>query len=267
MMKPFLVFVSIVIILCLTGLSAEVNAKGLETGREVTVPILLYHSISSDSSTNSRYAVSMTDFKDQMEQLRYWGYSSITIKDLVDHINKGHPLPRRPIVVSFDDGYLDVFDNAFPIMERYGFTGTVYIVANRLNSDGFLQVEELQELLNHGWEVGSHGMTHTELTQNHALVRNEVLQSRLDIENALGMKVFSFAYPFGLSDWYVSSKVLDYGYRAAVGVGHLMLHSYGTVYNLSRREVQGGVDLEAFAELLPWTNHFVPSPPRRHIPD
>jgi len=266
-MKPFIVFISIIIILSLTGFSTEVSAEGLEKERVVTVPILLYHRISNDSSANNRYTVSVTDFKDQMEQLRHWGYSSITIKDLVDHINKGHSLPRRPIVITFDDGYLDVFDNAFPIMERYGFSGTVYIVANRLNSDGFLQVEELQEILNHGWEVGSHGMTHTELTQNHILVRNEILQSRLDIEDALGIKVFSLAYPFGLWDWYVSSKVFDYGYRAAVGVGNISNHSYGTAYNLSRREVQGGVDLEAFAELLPWTNHFVPSPPRKYLPD
>ncbi len=266
-MKPFIVFVSIIIILSLTGLSAEVSAEGMEKEGEVTVPILLYHRISNDNSADSRYAVSVTDFKDQMEQLRYWGYTSITIKDLVDHINKGNSLPQRPIVITFDDGNLDVYENAFPIMERYGFTGTVYIVANRLNSEGFLQAEELQELLNHGWEVGSHGMTHTELTQNHALVRNEILQSRLDIEDALGIKVFSFAYPFGTLDWYVSSKVFDYGYRAAVGVGNLTNHSYGTVFNLSRREVQGGIDLEAFAELLPWTNYFLPSPPRKYLPN
>jgi hypothetical protein len=98
-------------------------------------------------------------------------------------------------------------------------------------------------------------------------VRNEILRSRLDIEDALGIKVFSLAYPFGLLDMYVSSKVFDYGYRAAVGVGNISNHSNGTIYNLSRREVQGGVDLEAFAELLPWTNHFLPSPPRKYLPD
>jgi len=266
-MRPFIGFTLSLIILCLTGLSAEVNAKVLEKERVVTVPILLYHSISSDRSADNRYTVSVSDFEDQMERLRFWGYSSITIKDLVDHINKGSSLPRRPIVISFDDGYLNVYDTAFPIMERYGFSGTVYIVANRLNSDGFLQLAELQELLNSGWEVGSHGMTHTELTQNHSLVRNEILQSRLDIENALGIKVFSFAYPFGSLDWYVSSKVYDYGYRAAVGVGNISNYSNSTLYNLSRREVQGGFDLAAFAKLLPWTNYFVPAPNRAYIPD
>jgi peptidoglycan/xylan/chitin deacetylase (PgdA/CDA1 family) len=267
MMKKF-IFLSLTIsFLCLTGITSLAHAGETASERVVKVPILLYHRISDENSADNRYAVTVADFKEQMERLRYWGYSSITIKQLVDHLNKGSDLPRRPVVISFDDGYLDVYQNAFPIMERYGFTGTVYIVANRLESYGFLQEEQIKELIEHGWDVGSHSLTHTELTQNHALVRKEILQSRLDLENALGIKIFSFAYPFGSLDWYVSYKVYDYGYRAGVGVGNLVTHSSGTIYNLSRREIQGDADLEAFADLMPWSNHFVPAPRRKHIPD
>ena len=266
-MKKTLFLALIIATLCLTTTASNAYARELASDRVVTVPILLYHSVSDENPEDNRYAISMADFKDQMGRLRYWGYSTITIKQLVDHINKGSDIPRRPVVISFDDGYLDVFQNAFPIMERYGFTGTVYIVANRLQSDGFLQVEQLKELVDHGWEVGSHSMTHTELTQNHALVRKEILQSRLDLENALEIKVFSFAYPFGSLDWYVSYKVSDYGYQAGVGVGNLVNHSSGTTYNLSRREIQGDVDPEAFADILPWSDHFVSAPRRKYIPD
>jgi peptidoglycan/xylan/chitin deacetylase (PgdA/CDA1 family) len=266
-MKKFIFLTLTISILYLTGIPSLASANELASDRVATVPILLYHSISDENSEDNRYAVSVADFKDQMERLRYWGYSPVTIKQLVDHLNKGYSLPRRPVVISFDDGYLDVYQNAFPIMEHYGFTGTVYIVANRLESDGFLQVEQLKELLDHGWDVGSHSMTHTELTLNHALVRMEILQSRLDLENALGIKVFSFAYPFGAIDWYVSYKVSDYGYRAGVGVGNLDIHSSGTVYNLSRREIQGDSDLGDFADILPWADRFIPAPRRKHIPD
>jgi peptidoglycan/xylan/chitin deacetylase (PgdA/CDA1 family) len=266
-MMPLLIKALIVFSLSTSGIFQGFPFLNDSFDRVVTVPILLYHSITNARTADSRYAVSIDDFREQMQQLKFWGYSTITVKQLVDHIKKGSSLPPRPVVISFDDGYLDVYDNAFPIMEKFGFIGTVYIVANRLNSDGFLQEEELRVLLDNGWEVGSHGMTHTELTQNHGLVRQEVLQSRLDLEDALGIKVFSFAYPFGSLDWYVSSKVYDYGYRAAVGVGHIVVHSYGTVYNMSRREVQGDADLEAFADLLPWSNYFVPAPSRKFIPE
>ncbi len=266
-MKPIFFIRLIVAALSMCGFAQKVSAIDAPSDRVVTVPILLYHHITSSNLADTRYSVSVTDFKLQMEQLKYWGYATITIEQLVNHINKGYALPRRPIVISFDDGYKDVFDNAFPIMEQNGFTGTVYVVANRLKADGFLQEEQLQALLDHGWEVGSHSMTHTELVQNHALVRQEILQSRLDLEKALGIKVISFAYPFGSEDSYVSRKVYDYGYQAGVGVGHLSRHSFSTIYNLSRREVKGDLDLQGFADLLPWTNHFIPAPRIKYIPD
>lgn len=265
-LKSILVFFGIGIFLFFSVFIIKAEAADLDRDLQVTVPILLYHNISNDDSASNRYVVDVSDFKKQMEQLRKWGYSSITIKDLIDHISYGKPLPARPVVISFDDGYIEVFTTAFPIMEKLGFRGTVYIVANRLSADGFLTIEELQELIDQDWEVGSHGMTHTELTQNHNLVRNEILQSRLDLENALGVKIYSFAYPFGALDWYVSNKVYDYGYQAAVGVGTLSDHSFGTIYNLSRREVQGDYSLETFSGLLPWTN-YAPEPVRKYKPE
>jgi len=266
-MMPLVINALLIFTLSVSGFFQGISSANVSSDRVVTVPILLYHNITDARSADSRYTVSIDNFRNQMEQLRYWGYSTITVKELVDHVRKGSTLPLRPVVISFDDGYLEIYDNAYPIMEKYGFTGTVYIVANRLNADGFLQDDELQILLDSGWEVGSHGMTHTELTQNHDLVRQEILQSRLDLEDALGIKVFSFAYPFGSVDSYISGKVYDYGYPAAVGVGHIMVHSYGTVYNLSRREVQGDADMEAFADILPWSNYFVPAPRRKYIPE
>lgn len=266
MLKKILISSFLGLVSCIAWIAVDLDQAQAASYRVATVPILLYHSIPNHSSPNDRYDVSAAHFDEQMKQLRAWGYSTITIQQLVNHINKGHSLPPRPIVISFDDGYQNIFANAYPILERYGFTGTVYIVANRLNSDGFLNQKELQQLVDSGWEVGSHGMTHTELTQNHALVRREILQSRLDLNGALKIKVFSFAYPFGSLDWYISSKVLDYGYFAAVGVGNLSVHSSGTVYNLSRREVQGDVSLEDFTELLPWTGRYVPPPKRKYTP-
>lgn len=245
---------------------------GIDTGRALavsdrvaTVPILLYHDIPNHSAPSERYSVSAARFDEQMKLLKDYGYSTITIQQLVNHIREGQVLPARPIVISFDDGYQNIYDNAYPIMERYGLTGTVYIVANRLRSDGFLDRGQLKEMLASGWEVGSHGMTHTELTQNHDLVRTEILQSRLDLNDALGIKVFSFAYPFGSLDWYISSKVLDYGYFSAVGVGNLSQHSAGTIYNMSRREIEGDATLEEFEALLPWSGRNVP-PRRKYTP-
>ena len=82
------------------------------------------------------------------------------------------------------------------------------------------------------------------------IVRYEELQSRLDLEEALGVPVKTFAYPFGLTNKYVSQSAQDYGYMAAVGLGTSNEHTWGTLYYLSRREVQGDYNLEQFVGLL-----------------
>lgn len=230
------------------------------------VPILLYHSIPDQAYAENRYQVTAATFERQMQLLRRWGYRTISIQELVDHLYTGYALPPRPIVITFDDGYQNVFDIAFPIMQRNGFTGTVYIVANRLNAEGFMHADQLNTLVQAGWEVGSHGMTHTNLTLNHDQVRREILQSRLDLNQALGIKVNSFAYPFGEVDPYISSKVYDYGYRSAVGVGNLIVHSSGTVFNLSRREVRADAAMGDFIDLLPWFGRYSAAPRRKYKP-
>jgi peptidoglycan/xylan/chitin deacetylase (PgdA/CDA1 family) len=240
-------------------------ASDPEPESTITVPILLYHHVTKEK-VSDRYNVTPKHFQEQMEVLKKLGYQTITIKRLSDVLSRGGTLPDRPVVITFDDGNLDNYENAYPVMKKLGFVGSVYIVSNRLKSDGFLQKKQLAEMIEDGWEVGSHSLSHADLVQNHAMIRQEVLQSRLDLEKALDIKVYSFAYPFGLSDWYVSKKVYEYGYKAGLGVGTSYNHSQGTVYNLSRREVYGDYDLEEFKALIPWLDPPLFNHPLRNIP-
>jgi peptidoglycan/xylan/chitin deacetylase (PgdA/CDA1 family) len=101
-----------------------------------------------------------------------------------------------------------------------------------------------------GWEVGSHSETHVDLTQNPDVVSHEELQSRLDLEEATGAPVMTFAYPFGLTNDYVTRMAQESGYVAAVGLGTSVRHTWNTLYYLSRREVQGNYILKQFVGLL-----------------
>ena len=112
---------------------------------DVITPILLYHHV-SDAGNGIRYYVSNADFRAQMQALHDWGYNSITVSELVDVLIHGGELPNRPVVITFDDGNIDVYQNAFPMMHALGFVGTFYIVANRLQSKYFVNVEQLQEM-------------------------------------------------------------------------------------------------------------------------
>jgi len=217
---------------------------------DVYVPILLYYHIDV-AEDGSRFYVSPEDFREQMEYLRANKYVPISITDLILVLINGGELPARAVVITFDGGGESVYENAFPIMQETGFAGVVYVVANRLYSDGFLNTEQLSEMVAAGWQVGSQGMTHQDLTLAHELARTELLQSRLDLENALDTRVTTFAYPFGNMDGFIATKLEEYGYFSAVGLGNSSSHTWGTIYNLGRIEVQGTVSMDDFVAAFP----------------
>lgn len=218
---------------------------------EVIAPILLYHHVDYNNDSE-RYNVYPDRFAEQMQALNDWGYKAITITDLILAITEGNELPPRPVVITFDDGHLSVYENAFPIMQNYGYPGVTYVVAKWLKAEDFMGVEELTEMIAAGWEVGSHSNTHIDLSKNISAVNYEVLQSKQTLEDSLSEPVNTFAYPFGAFKALIGDRVRRYGYLGGVGLGRGWTHSEKTLYYLKRIEVNGGYDLETFASLLPW---------------
>lgn len=218
---------------------------------EVTVPILLYHHV-ADIEPGNRYYVSPNAFDQQMAWLAQNGYTTITISTVVQAITTGAMLPPRPVVISFDDGDDDVYINAFPIMQKYGYVGTFYLIASRIDGKNVVTTDHVAELVAAGWEIGSHSNTHVDLSKNHDALPFEVVTSRDDLQYRLQVPVNTFAYPFGAIDPAVVNAVANNGYLGAVGLGILSNHNLSTLYYLSRLEVQSDYDMEKFISLLPW---------------
>ncbi len=219
----------------------------------VTCPILLYHQI-ADITPPSQYYMPPGDFKMQMEALRDWGYTPIPISLLVQAITAGTALPLRPIVITFDDGDQNVYTNAFPVMREFGFPGVIFVVSSAVNGLDHLTSDEILEMVAAGWEVGDHSMTHINLADDHGQVWVEASQSRLDLQDSLGIPINIFAYPYGAADTFVMEKVSQYGYQAAVGLGTSSLQGPNNLFYLSRIEVTYGTTLDQFAALLPWSD-------------
>lgn len=236
-----------------TPLPTDTPAPVYNPPGEVIAPILLYHHV-SDTGNGNRYFITPDVFRAQLQALRDWGYTSVTVSDLVNALVNGGNLPVRPVAITFDDGNIDIYQNAFPIMQEMGFVGTFYIVANRLQSKYYVHADQLQEMINAGWEIGCHGMSHIDLTLDHSVIGYEVASSRSILEDALGVSVKTFAYPYGIIDDFVVSKVSEYGYQAGMGLGTSWRHTWGTLFYLSRIEVQSSYDMNKFASLLPWSN-------------
>ncbi len=217
----------------------------------VTAPILLYHHVGVDSN-NSRYYVSPPAFAQQMDWLHLNGYTAVTISTVVNALVDGGDLPPKPVAITFDDGNQSIYTHAFPVMQNYGFVGTIYLVANRLDRSKFLNREQIREMLEAGWEIGSHSMTHADLTIDAAMLRSEVWESGEILSKALEAPVKTFAYPFGAINPFVVERTRRYGYRAAVGLGTSFSHDLGDLFYLNRIEVRNGYDLNRFIGFMPW---------------
>jgi peptidoglycan/xylan/chitin deacetylase (PgdA/CDA1 family) len=237
-----------------TPLSTPTLPHVLNLPEYVSVPILLYHHVSG-TGYSSRYAVTPTNFRRQMGALRDWGYTTITPTRLIDVLTYGGELPDRPVIITFDDGYLDVYQNAFPIMKEMGFNGAFYIYVDHLQQRNFVNAEQLKEMVAAGWEIGSHSMTHIDLTSHHSDAEYEMLQSRRTLQEVTGEEINTFAYAYGKSDDFLKGKLKEYGYLGGIGLGMDWDHSLDSLFYLNRREVQGGYDLSTFEDLLPWSGN------------
>jgi peptidoglycan/xylan/chitin deacetylase (PgdA/CDA1 family) len=218
----------------------------------VLVPIILYHRIDI-SPINSQYYVPPQKFEEEMKLLHDWGYTTITTELLIKAITEGADLPPRPLIITFDDGHLNNYTTAFPIMQKYGFTGILYLVANYLGADQYMNAEQIKEMAAAGWEVGSHSISHLDLTTlDPERQRHEIVDSREILEAKLGIPVLTFSYPFGMSN----PGIIDYthfaGYIAGMSLG--FTHDQGTsnLYTLQRRDIKGTYDVKQFAAFLPW---------------
>jgi peptidoglycan/xylan/chitin deacetylase (PgdA/CDA1 family) len=216
----------------------------------VIAPILLYHHI-ADRPFSSRLFVSPATFQSQLNVLKSNGYASISVAQLAKTLKTGSPLPQRSVVITFDDGNEDVYENAFPIMKEFGYIGTVYIIAGRLKTAGFLNKEQIRELLDAGWEIGSNGMNQIAINYHYTSVWGEVAESRKKLEKTLGVVVETFAYPYGIVDGIIQKVVKD-NYKTAVTQGKSIRHILESIYNLSRIEIVGDMDLNTFETILPW---------------
>lgn len=219
----------------------------------VPIPVLLYHHIASPASKVNRYYVDPETFRSQMEYLYQKGYHTVRVSDLVSAVHEGSLLPEKPVVITFDDGDRDVYENAYPILQRLGFTATIYLIENALNADTNLTVEMVRELVANGWEVGSHSMSHADLlkSQNQTY---EICTSRQKLIGRLGVSVDTFAYPYGLANDHLMQMVQDCGYTSGAGLGYWNKHTPYNLFYFSRREVEGTFTLQQIDRLLDTSN-------------
>jgi peptidoglycan/xylan/chitin deacetylase (PgdA/CDA1 family) len=178
------------------------------SNRELSVPMLMYHSISNEDESGLRAyfrtCTAPTVFAEQMEYLHGHGYSTCSLTQALDYLESAKPAATKPVVITFDDGYTDFHRQAFPVLSRYGFSATVFLPTAYI-SDAPLQFKgrdclmwaEVRELSKYGILFGSHTVTHPRLRElSPEAINEEIVNSKQTIEGKLGCAVDAFAYPY-----------------------------------------------------------------------
>jgi peptidoglycan/xylan/chitin deacetylase (PgdA/CDA1 family) len=191
--------------------------------REIVVPILMYHRINvvspSTPAITRGLTVHPTVFARQMRWLRRHDYRTITQRELFDALMCGRRLGRRPILITFDDGYRDNFRNASPVLARHDMRATAYVISGRISGDdpSFLKWWQVRALERRGVEIGSHTVSHRDLPSlsDHRAFA-ELVKARRVLERRLGHRVPWLAYPFGAYDARIERLARRAGYLLAV---------------------------------------------------
>ena len=223
------------------------------------VPILMYHEIAPPTQTHSRLAVSPENFAAQLGYLRGAGFTTLTAAELSARLTtRGRPLPDRPIVLTFDDGYADFHSRAMPVLAQHGFTATLFVTTGweqdadmRRSAPGrMLNRSQLAEVAASGIELGAHTRSHPQLDQlPELLVRDELCGSKRWLEDEIGWAVPGLAYPFGYSSALVRRVARDVGYRYAHAVDNRTTGADADLFRQPRLTIRRATTLPEFRRL------------------
>ncbi|MBI3943207.1 MAG: polysaccharide deacetylase family protein [Chloroflexi bacterium] len=222
------------------------------------IPVFMYHHIDrlplTASASLRLYTVSPEQFAAQMDYLYQHGYQTIGLAELAEALTKKLPLPQRLAVITFDDGWTSQYTEAFPVLQRYGFKATFFLVNNYLTGTVYMSKVQAQSLAAAGMEIGAHTLNHSKLTTvTLAELQRQLVSSKAGLERLTGLPVTVFAYPYGSYNTTVVSQVGRAGFVAAASSSAGYLQKASQLYALPRFGLSYSDNLAAFASHLPWS--------------
>jgi peptidoglycan/xylan/chitin deacetylase (PgdA/CDA1 family) len=225
-------------------------------GRQVRVPILYYHYIGNNPNPEdkARYSLSIAPdkFEEEMDYLAKQGYTPITLDTMYAGLKGNASLPAKPVILTFDDGYIDFYLNAYPVLKRYNFHAVVFIPTGLMDQGYYLHWNQIKEMDATGLiTFEAHSVTHpnlVSLSQND--IEFQVTESKKVLESQLGKPVNFFCYPYGSSNEVSWTAVKNAGYLGAVGTWGGVIESEGNIFNMPRERMGGDIDITTFASKL-----------------
>lgn len=225
--------------------------------RVVHVPILMYHYVDTPPA-DANYllkdlVVTRENFEQQLKWLKDNSYTSITPDELIAALWHGAKLPAKPIMFTFDDGYASMWYNAFPLLLKYGFTGTFFVITNFVdqNKPGYLTWDEAKFMAAHGMSIEDHSRTHEDFrNRSHSWYLDEIDGSIKAIKQHIGVTPLYFCYPFGGYDNVAIRELRAAGIIAGFTENGDDSEYASNTMRLPRLRIRGGYTLSEFISTI-----------------
>ena len=226
------------------------------TLRRIRVPILMYHYVSElppDWDATRRELTVSPQFRSHLDYLFYNGYTPISFYALDDALMTGSPLPAKPVILTFDDGYIDHYIHVYPALQQFGFTGTFFIITSAVDESrpGYVNWDQVAEMAEGGMSMEPHTKTHRELIDlTYDQVVYEVLGSVESLAYYTRQTPHILSYPVGRYDALTLDVVSQLGLWRAVTTERGVLQTTDNRLLMPRLRVPGGADANTIAALL-----------------
>jgi peptidoglycan/xylan/chitin deacetylase (PgdA/CDA1 family) len=216
------------------------------------VPIFCYHHIrkweKSDSKSDREYIVEPADLEAQLKWLKEEGYHSVSSEQVYEYYANGKPLPDKPIMLSFDDNDDNQYTNALPLLDKYGFKATFFIMTVTIGKENYMTAEQLKELDRDGHDLQPHTWDHHMVTQyeDEADWQQQIVEPKKELEALLGHPTPFFAYPFGIYSAQAAEKLKSNGYKAAFRLRELHDSEVDPIFAIKRYIANGYWTMDDF---------------------
>ena len=229
--KKIIIFFFSIFLLLVFGFIIYLNTKYI-------TPVLMYHYLDNSSivQKDKRYIQPQT-FERQMRFLKKNKYNVISLEEFAQALKSKKTLPRNTVVLTFDDGHLDNYLFAFPILKTYSLPATMFIISGEIGQQGRMTPKQIKELSDSGLiTIGSHTISHEHLPSinDKEILKKEIFKSKKILEDITKKSVNCFSYPIGGFNSEIRQMVIDAGYTTAIGTSPGLNYPNNDPYAIKR---------------------------------
>lgn len=219
------------------------------------IPVLMYHSISNKKGNEIQLSKDL--FEAQLKFLKDNNYTTLSLDELYDFIIFNKPIPKKSVMITFDDGYVDNYSNAYPLLKKYNFRASIFVITDNVDKYAHtINSSQIKEMSINGIDIMSHTEKHEDLstlTYNRQLYTLTI--SKQFLEKVTNKKSDYIAYPYGRWNKDTLKAVKDSGYNMAFSTSGTWTDKSDGIYKLDRVYISSNFDLREFERRLTNRNY------------